>query len=329
MAALPTKKTTSISQQLAGLLDAAIAIGATDWHLEATEHHWRLRVRCDGQLQEQPTCTVALGRALLACLKVMAGLDTTESRRPQEGRFNWPTNMYTVHCRITTCATFWGEKCAVRFLNTQAQYRSIDALGMSQEQQQLVKKALRLSSGMILLCGPTGSGKSTTLSSFLQHIMDDKHCITVEDPVEMPLHGVSHLTVQKSLGIDHQKALTTCLRMDPDAVMIGEIRDSFTANATIQLAQTGHLVMATIHANNCHGALRRLQSLDVALTDALSVCRQIIHQQLWHNVPPDCTTARHFEIMNIPAAIDPSTPIDQLTQCGCSVVKQPAPRRPH
>jgi type II secretory ATPase GspE/PulE/Tfp pilus assembly ATPase PilB-like protein len=307
------------SQQLAMLLDAAIADGATDWHLEAAEHHWRLRLRCAGRLQEQPTCTAALGRALLACLKVLAGLDMTETRRPQEGRFSWPTKKHTVYCRITTCATFWGEKCAVRFLNTQGQYRSIEALGLSREQQQLIKAALLEPSGMIILCGPTGSGKSTTLSSLLQHIMHDRHCITVEDPVEMPLPGVSHLPIQKPLGIDVQKALTTCLRLDPDIIMIGEIRDNYTANAAFNMAQTGHLVLTTVHANSCLGALQRLQSLGVSLADLLSVCRQIIHQQLSHTQPPHSAPRRCFQVMNIPKNVDPKTPVNQLMDRGCSI----------
>lgn len=265
------------------LLDQCAVQQASDLHIEPDQHGYRVRLRLLGSLQPIAHISAQLAPRVLAHIKVLAQLDITERRLPQDGRCRFSVAGRTLDCRVNTTPTLNGEKLVMRMLGAghtvnepsepytehsagielTAQQRMQQA-GLLSEQQQLLTTALAQREGLILTTGPTGSGKTQTLYTLLHALHDDSRNIsTVEDPVEVDLAGVNQINVNPAVGFSFAQALRALMRQDPDVIMVGEIRDAETAMMACQAAQTGHLVLATLHASSPLSALIRLQQLGV------------------------------------------------------------------
>ena len=266
----------SLDQMLEGADDApvirivnsimveALRKRASDIHIEPMEKTIRLRYRIDGVLYESPSPPKALQSAIISRIKIMSNLDIAERRIPQDGRFKVRALGKEVDIRVSLLPCVHGEKIVMRILDKTALAPSVDSLGMEQIAYEHFTEALAQPHGMILVTGPTGSGKTTTLYSGLQELNDaGTNIITVEDPVEYQLGGVNQVQVKAEVGLTFAAGLRSILRQDPDIVMVGEIRDGETAMIGVQAALTGHLVLSTLHTNDAAGAIARLSQMGV------------------------------------------------------------------
>jgi type II secretory ATPase GspE/PulE/Tfp pilus assembly ATPase PilB-like protein len=237
---------------------------ASDIHVEPMEKSIRLRYRIDGLLYESPSPPKALQAAITSRVKIMSNLDIAERRVPQDGRFKVRAVGKEADIRVSLLPTIHGEKIVMRILDKTALAPSIEALGMEPAAQNDIMEALGQPHGMILVTGPTGSGKTTTLYSGLQELnKPGRNIITVEDPVEYQLAGINQVQVNADVGLSFADGLRSILRQDPDIVMVGEIRDGETASIGVQAALTGHLVLSTLHTNDAAGAIARLSQMGV------------------------------------------------------------------
>lgn len=263
------------------LIDA-INRGASDIHFEPYEKKYRVRYRIDGELREIATPPVQMGGRLAARLKVMSRLDLAERRVPQDGRIKLKLSANkAIDFRVSTCPTLWGEKVVMRILDASSAMLGIDALGYEPEQKELYLKALAKPQGMILVTGPTGSGKTVSLYTGLNILNDDGTNIsTAEDPCEINLPGINQVNVNVKQGLTFAAALKAFLRQDPDVVMVGEVRDLETAEIAIKAAQTGHLVLSTLHTNDAPQTLTRLLNMGVPAYNVASCITLIIAQRL-------------------------------------------------
>ncbi|WP_343574931.1 type IV-A pilus assembly ATPase PilB [Pseudomonas sp.] len=271
------------------LLDA-IKGGSSDLHFEPYEKVYRVRFRTDGILQEVAKPPVQLVSRISARLKVMAGLDISERRKPQDGRIKMRVSKTkSIDFRVNTLPTLWGEKIVMRILDSASAQMGIDALGYEEEQKQLYLNALKQPQGMILVTGPTGSGKTVSLYTGLNILnTPDINISTAEDPVEINLEGVNQVNVNPKTGLDFAQALRAFLRQDPDVIMVGEIRDLETAEIAIKAAQTGHMVMSTLHTNSAAETLTRLLNMGVASFNLATSTNLIIAQRLARKLCPSC-----------------------------------------
>ncbi len=271
------------------MLDA-IKRGASDIHFEPYETSYRVRIRLDGILQEVAHPPVKLGNRLAARIKVMAQLDVSERRIPQDGRIKLKlSKKRAVDFRVSTCPTLFGEKVVMRVLDPMASHLGIDSLGFDEEQKELFNHAIRQPNGMVLVTGPTGSGKTTTLYACLNHINSpEKNILTVEDPIEYQLQGISQMQVNPKIDLTFSSGLRSYLRHDPDVIMVGEIRDVETAEIAIQAALTGHLVLSTIHTNDSAGAFSRLIDMGVEPFLVSSSLSLALAQRLVRRLCPLC-----------------------------------------
>ena len=271
------------------LLDA-INNGASDIHFEPFEHYYRVRVRRDGVLTEVATPPVSLSRRIAARLKVMARLDISERRGPQDGRMKMKLSKNrAIDFRVNTCPTLFGEKVVMRILDPSSAKLGIDALGYEEEQKKLYMDALAQPQGMILVTGPTGSGKTVSLYTGLNILnTEDRNISTAEDPAEINLPGVNQVNVDPKVGLTFADALRAFLRQDPDIIMVGEIRDLETAEIAIKAAQTGHLVLSTLHTNDAPQTLSRLMNMGVAPYNIASTVSLIIAQRLARRLCKNC-----------------------------------------
>ncbi|GIX22719.1 MAG: type 4 fimbrial assembly protein PilB [Gammaproteobacteria bacterium] len=271
------------------LLDA-INKGASDIHFEPYEHFFRVRFRIDGILQEIAKPPVAMAPRITARIKVMSRLDVSERRVPQDGRIKLRVSKNrAIDFRVNTCPTLFGEKVVLRILDPSSAKLGIDALGYEPEQKEAYLKALRSPYGMILVTGPTGSGKTVSLYTGLNILNTPGINIsTAEDPAEINLPGINQVNVNPKVGLDFAAALRAFLRQDPDVIMVGEIRDLETANIAIKAAQTGHLVLSTLHTNNAAQTLSRLVNMGVAPFNIASAVILIIAQRLARRLCEHC-----------------------------------------
>ncbi len=271
------------------LLDA-IKGGSSDLHFEPYERIYRVRFRTDGMLQEVAKPPVQLVSRISARLKVMAGLDISERRKPQDGRIKMRVSKTkSIDFRVNTLPTLWGEKIVMRILDSASAQMGIDALGYEEEQKQLYLAALKQPQGMILVTGPTGSGKTVSLYTGLNILnTPDINISTAEDPVEINLEGINQVNVNPKQGLDFAQALRAFLRQDPDVIMVGEIRDLETAEIAIKAAQTGHMVMSTLHTNSAAETLTRLLNMGVASFNLATSTNLIIAQRLARKLCPTC-----------------------------------------
>ncbi len=271
------------------LLDA-IKKGASDLHFEPFEHKFRIRFRVDGILTEVATPPVNLSSRMTARLKVMSKLDIAERRVPQDGRIKLSVSKKkSIDFRVSTLPTMWGEKVVMRILDSSSAQLGIDILGYEDEQKKLYLDALSKPQGMILVTGPTGSGKTVSLYTGLNILnTEERNISTAEDPVEINLEGVNQVQINNKAGLDFASALKSFLRQDPDIVMVGEIRDLETAEIAIKAAQTGHLVLSTLHTNSAAETLTRLLNMGVPSYNVASSVSLIIAQRLARRLCNHC-----------------------------------------
>ncbi|MEM9347604.1 MAG: ATPase, T2SS/T4P/T4SS family [Planctomycetota bacterium] len=268
------------------LFASAIMYGASDIHIDSFEHEVRLRARVDGQIEPLRDLSIESGAALISRIKVLAGLNIAERRAPQDGRLRHETaNGVRVDVRVATLPTKHGERLTLRLLAQDSGNITLGALGMSQAQLKQFGEAIRQPYGLILITGPTGSGKSTTLYAAIRQLLAESNLnvITIEDPIEYQIPGVTQVEVDPAEKVTFAKALRSTLRHDPDVVMVGEIRDNETADIAVKAALTGHLVFSTLHTNDAAGAMTRLTDMGVppflvAATTRLVVAQRLVRQ---------------------------------------------------
>ena len=281
----------TISTFVDQILLEALRLVATDIHLEPYPASIRLRYRIDGVMQAVPVPAEVrhLYPALVSRLKIMAGLNIAEKRLPQDGRISMKTGTDEYDLRVSVIPTKHGEAICLRVLGRQSLFLDLAQLGMEPAQQALFSELTRLPQGFVLLTGPTGSGKTTTLYAALAHANDeDRKIITIEDPVEYQLEGISQIQVREDIGLSFSDGLRSILRHDPDVVLIGEIRDMETAEIAVRAAQTGHLVFSTLHTNDSVAAITRLleMKIDPFLVGSSLICS--IAQRLAQKICPRC-----------------------------------------
>jgi len=271
------------------LLDA-IKGGSSDLHFEPYEKAYRVRFRTDGILHETARPPIQLAPRISARLKVMAGLDISERRKPQDGRIKMKiSKSKSIDFRVNTLPTLWGEKIVMRILDSSSAQMGIDALGYEEDQKELYLNALKQPQGMILVTGPTGSGKTVSLYTGLNILnTPDVNISTAEDPVEINLEGINQVNVNPKQGMDFTQALRAFLRQDPDIIMVGEIRDLDTASIAIKAAQTGHMVMSTLHTNSAAETLTRLRNMGVPSFNIATSVNLIIAQRLARKLCASC-----------------------------------------
>ena len=271
------------------LLDA-IKGGSSDLHFEPYEKVYRVRFRTDGILHEVARPPIQLASRIGARLKVMAALDISERRKPQDGRIKMKiSKTKSIDFRVNTLPTLWGEKIVMRILDPSSAQMGIDALGYEEEQKELYMTALKQPQGMILVTGPTGSGKTVSLYTGLNILNTvDVNISTAEDPVEINLEGINQVNVNPKQGMDFTQALRAFLRQDPDIIMVGEIRDLDTASIAVKAAQTGHMVMSTLHTNSAAETLTRLRNMGVPSFNIATSVNLIIAQRLARKLCNSC-----------------------------------------
>ena len=296
------------------LLDA-IESGASDIHFEPYDGFYRVRMRIDGILREARRPPVRLGRRFAARLKVMGKMDVTERRIPQDGRIDVPTGGRAVDFRVSTLPTMHGEKVALRVLDPASASLGIDDLGLEPDQNKRFRNALARPQGMVLVTGPTGSGKTVTVYAGLNRLnAEDRNIATVEDPVEINVDGINQVQVNAKVGLDFATALRAFLRQDPDVVVVGEMRDLETVETAIKAAQTGHLVLSTLHTNSAAETLTRLRTMGLPAYNIASSVSLIVAQRLARllctrcrrsiDLPRDTLIAEGYDGAEIEAGLD-------------------------
>ncbi|WP_345855133.1 type IV-A pilus assembly ATPase PilB [Shewanella algae] len=272
------------------ILTDAIRKGASDLHFEPYEKRYRIRFRIDGILHEVSEPPISLSGRISARLKVMSKLDIAERRVPQDGRIKMRLSRNkSIDFRVSTLPTLWGEKIVMRILDSSSAQLGIEKLGYEEDQKQAYLEMLARPQGMILVTGPTGSGKTVSLYTGLNILnTEERNISTAEDPVEINLEGVNQVHINPKAGLTFASALRSFLRQDPDVVMVGEIRDLETAEIAIKAAQTGHLVLSTLHTNSSAETLTRLLNMGVPGYNIASSVNLIIAQRLARRLCPEC-----------------------------------------
>ncbi len=267
----------------------AIRINASDIHLETYEKRIRVRYRVDGDLRELPPLPFKYRAAIISRIKIMAELDISERRLPQDGRIKIKISGRTVDLRVSVLPTIFGEKVVMRILDPMALMVDMTKLGFRTEDLDNFRKAIHSPYGIILVTGPTGSGKTTTLYSALKTINTvDVNIMTAEDPVEFNFDGINQVAVKADIGLSFAAALRSFLRQDPDIIMLGEIRDGETAEIAIRAALTGHLVFSTLHTNDAPSSINRLMDMDVPFYLVASATKLILAQRMVRKVCQNC-----------------------------------------
>ena len=280
---------TPVIRIMNALLSEAIKRRASDLLIEPLENSLRVRYRVDGILEESAAPPRSMQNALISRIKVMSQLNIAERRLPQDGRFKVKIGERMVDFRVSIIPSSFGEKAALRVLDKKALMLEVDKLGFQQDSVKRIKEASFRPHGMILICGPTGCGKTTTLYSILKCIdRPEKNIISVEDPVEYQLSGINQVTYREDIGLTFASALRSILRQDPDIIMVGEIRDSQTADIAIKAALTGHLVLSTLHTTDAAGSIVRLLNMGIEGFLIASTVIMVAAQRLVRKLCPDC-----------------------------------------
>ncbi len=273
------------------VISQAVADGATDIHFEPQEGQLRIRYRVDGLLVAVPVPDILLRfqDAIISRLKIMARLNISERRLPQDGRINFKAGGDTLDIRVSTIPTIYAESVSLRLLNQKKEAFTMERIGMDEADQAQINQVLNYPHGIILVTGPTGSGKSTSLNAFLRQINStDLRIVTVEDPIEYEVPGVNQMQVRPEIGLTFASALRHVLRQDPDVIMVGEIRDRETADIAIRASLTGHLVLSTLHTNDAPGAITRLIDMGIEPFLVTSSIELVIAQRLVRRLCPHC-----------------------------------------
>lgn len=274
------------------ILEQGIKQKASDVHLEPHEDGMRVRYRVDGILRDIMEIPKHLQGDVNSRIKIMSNLDITERRRPQDGRIQMNLDGQEVDMRISSLPTVYGEKIVARLLHKSSNLLELEDFGFSPKNLERIEQMLRLNQGLILVTGPTGSGKSTTLYAFLNRLNSpEKNIVTVEDPVEYRLRGVNQVQVNPKAGLTFATGLRTVLRQDPDVIMVGEIRDEETGEISIRSALTGHLVLSTLHTNSAIATVTRLLNMNLEPYLLSSTIIGVVAQRLVRTICPDCKEA--------------------------------------
>ena len=272
----------------------AVQLGASDIHIDPQEDSVRIRYRVDGIMRTERTLPPNMHGVIVARVKIMANLNVAERRLPQDGRVEMDIEFRKVDIRISTLPTIHGEKVVMRVLDLGNSLTEVEKLGLSEHNLNLFLQGIESSHGVVLITGPTGSGKTTTLYSALSRLnRDEVNIITVEDPVEYQLQGINQVQVNTVTGLTFARGLRSILRQDPNIVMVGEIRDSETAEIAIRAAMTGHLVLSTLHTNSAVNAISRLIDMGIEPFLISSAINCIVAQRLVRKVCPNCSS--HYE----------------------------------
>ena len=267
----------------------ALHTRATDIHIEPSRNRLIVRLRIDGMLREIRSPPIDLARAIVSRIKIISGLDIAERRLPQDGRARVRIDGRQLDLRIATVPTVNGESVAIRLLENAQRALDLKQLGFDEDGQATIRRHIAASYGLVLVTGPTGSGKTTTLAAALNILNEPKRKIlTIEDPVEYQIDGINQIHVKPEIGVTFAHMLRSFLRNDPDVIMVGELRDTETARIAVQAALTGHLVMSTLHTNSAAGAITRLLDMGVESFMLASCLRCVIGQRLVRQLCPTC-----------------------------------------
>ncbi|MCK5148067.1 type II/IV secretion system protein [bacterium] len=279
----------AIKHSVQKIISDAIRQCASDIHIESYEHRFRIRYRLDGVLFEVRTFPFERRTAFISCLKIMADLDIAEKRRPQDGRIRVQNGNKAIDIRVSTLPTDFGEKIVLRILDKNQVDLDLTKIGLSGTALSQYKQVVQKPYGMILVTGPTGSGKTTTLYATLNFLNTNQvNIITIEDPIEYNLSGINQSQVKKDIGYNFASALRAFLRQDPDIIMVGEIRDSETAEIAVRSALTGHLVLSTLHTNDAAGTLTRLIDMGQEPFLIASSVKMVVAQRLVRKICEHC-----------------------------------------
>ena len=275
------------------IIYTAAQAGASDIHFDPTETNIRVRFRIDGILIDYTVIPENIRKNLIARIKIISGMDITESRLPQDGAIKMTIKNLNLDMRVSSLPTNEGEKIVIRILDYSASLNGLESLGFSPENLVKMKELIKEPNGIILVTGATGSGKSTTVYSLLQLLNTPKvNLVTVEDPVEMNIAGINQIQVNSEIGLTFAEVLRSILRQDPDIIMIGEIRDDETAKIAVRASITGHLVLSTLHTNNALNTIERLRDMDVETYLLASSLNGIVSQKLARRICPHCMKKR-------------------------------------
>jgi len=279
----------SIVHQVNKIILDAVASGVSDIHVESFEHSFRIRFRRDGILQLSQDLAISQKDSFISRIKIMADLDIAEKRRPQDGRIRLPQNGRNIDIRVSTLPTIFGEKVVMRILDKSALNLELSSIGLNSSELKLLKSGVAAPYGMVLVSGPTGSGKTTTLYSALNFLNSQEvNITTIEDPIEYHLAGINQTQVRSDIGLTFAGALRSILRQDPNIVMVGEIRDTETAKIAIRASLTGHMVLSTIHTNDAPSTVVRLIDMGVEPYLVSSSLRLIVAQRLVRCICDSC-----------------------------------------
>ncbi len=308
-------------EQFDSIVDEAVDRRASDIHVEPEDDRVRIRLRIDGRMIEARAYPLDAAASLVSRIKVLTELDITERRKPQDGRFTRRSFDQDIDVRVAVIPTARGERVTLRLLSQDVSRLTLEHLGMGMELGQAVDRLIHRTHGIILLTGPTGSGKTTTLYAALQRINSiDKHIITIEDPVEYKIPGINQVAVDSEYGVSFAMALRSILRHDPDVIMVGEIRDEETAHLALEASLTGHLVLATLHTNSAVGAVTRLLDMGCEAYLVASALIGVMAQRLVRKICTNCKRAyepgaAERKIMGIPES---RTEVEVFRGAGCS-----------
>ena len=271
------------------LLELAVKKNASDIHIEPLEEVTRVRLRIDGLLCNAVEVLRSNHSSIVSRIKIICGMDIAEKRLPQDGRVEVEVGGSKVDLRVSTLPVINGEKVVIRLLEKSQKLLELEALNFSESNLKIYKQLISSPHGIILLTGPTGSGKSTTLYATLQELNDEtKNIITIEDPVERTIQGVNQIAVNNKAGLNFATGLRSIVRQDPNIIMVGEIRDGETAKIAVQAALTGHLVFSTLHTNNAIGAVTRLLDIGIEPFLLAAALRGVVAQRLVRTICPYC-----------------------------------------
>ncbi len=284
-----TAEDAPIIKIVASTLREAVEAKASDIHIEPEKDRVRIRFRLDGKLEETASVPATLGQPVISRIKVLAKLRLDENRMPQDGRFRTTIGGRDIDYRVSTFPIPAGEKVAIRVLDPSTGLKGLKELGLNDHNLNILEKAAAAPYGMILITGPTGSGKTTTLYAIMQKLnREDVNIVTLEDPVEYFMDGINQSQVKPEIGYDFASGLRQILRQDPDIIMVGEVRDDETAGLAVQAALTGHLMLSTLHTNNAAGVIPRLEDLKVPGFLLASSLNVMLAQRLVGRLCPDC-----------------------------------------
>ncbi len=287
------------------LITTAKDFGSSDIHMEPYEKFCRVRFRLDGKLKEMYTITKKEFPQLVNQIKIQSGLDISQKRLAQDGRITFKSGGEEFDIRVSTMPTLYGEKIVLRLLNRDTQQVQLDDLGFTEQELELYREAIKKPQGIILISGPTGSGKTTTLYATLKELNKEvSNILTIEDPIEYTLEGVNQVQLREDIEFDFPAALRAFLRQDPDVIMVGEIRDDKTANMAIKAALTGHLVLSTIHTNSAWATISRLIDMKVPSFLLASTLTMSIAQRLVRKLCHHCKKEKKSETKDFPLGFE-------------------------